>query len=106
MTGVVVSITAFLKSKVNRRLTPQYSTLTYAEKQRISEDGRKEANMKKVSSWKKRKQHHTVKVLTFKPQANGWYKCNQTGKPKRQSQILSHMMEAIHNNKTTIIRRG
>ena len=100
----MVSITAFLKSKANPRLTPQYSTLTYHEKQRISEDGRKEANMKKASSWRKRKQHHTIKNLSYTPLADGWYRCNQTNQRLRQSQILNYILGG--SSGTTVIKRG
>lgn len=50
------------------------------------------------------RQNHTIKVITLESLAGGWFRCNQTGKLLRRSQILSQTMEAINNQKTTILR--
>ena len=49
---------------------------------------------------------NTVKVLTFAPLAGGWYYCSRTRKHLRRSQILSHMMQYIHGQTTTVVQRG
>ncbi len=63
-------------------------------------------NGKQGISWREKKQDHTVKVLTFDPLAGGWYYCPKTRKRLRKSQILSHLMQYIHGQTTTVVKRG
>ncbi len=63
--------------------------------------------MSKSRSWKQRKQHHTIKKLSYTPLSDGWYRCNQTNQKLRQSQILGHLSNIIAGGSgTTVIKRG
>jgi hypothetical protein len=64
------------------------------------------SNRKYGKSVTELRQDHTVKVLTFEPLANGWYRCHKTGKRLRRSQILSHLLQYVHGQTTTIVKQG
>ncbi len=59
------------------------------------------------SPWKQRKQHETIRRLSYTPLEGGWYRCNQTMQKLRQSQILGHLNNIIGGGSGSIvIRRG
>jgi hypothetical protein len=64
------------------------------------------SNRKYGKSRSELRQDHAVKVLTFDPLAKGWYRCHKTDKRLRRSQILSHMLQYVHGQITTIVKPG
>lgn len=59
-----------------------------------------------TSERKKRRHHHTVKVLTFTSLANDRYRCNQTGELVTRADILRTVSNYAAGNRTVSVKQG